>query len=338
VLKNRDIAISSGAADGRAPAAASGYDPAVLADPALVVLRDGARCAVVAPALGGSLAAFYDDTPHGPLHWLRPTSRAALAAGDPLQLASFPLLPYCNRIRDGRFRFGGRTWHLPMGEGLLRHALHGQAWRTPWQVDGRSARTVDLVLRYAPPQGAGSAAQPGWPFAYEARQRIELAPQGLSIRLGVRNTGSEPMPFGFGHHPYYPRSPQTLIETRVQAMWHADADLLPAALGPAAAVDALRRGLAPRDHVLDNNFVGWSREAVIRWPDEHRQLTLRADAPLDFFVLYTPAGEPFFCAEPVSNTTDWLNLDAAPAHKGGGVLAPGATANSRVAWLPATAV
>lgn len=125
-------------------------DRAILDDPALVVLRDGVRRVVVAPELGGSLAAFYDATPHGPVHWLRPTGRDALDAADPLLLASFPLLPYCNRIRDGRFRFDGRDWQLPMGEGALRHALHGHAWLLPWQVAARGEASVELRFDYEP--------------------------------------------------------------------------------------------------------------------------------------------------------------------------------------------
>ncbi len=306
----------------------------MLADPALVVLRYDARRTVVAPELGGSLVAFYDDTARGPIHWLRPTSRAALAAGDPLELASFPLFPYCNRIRDGRFTFEGVSWQLPMGEGMLRHALHGHAWKRPWQIAKRTANTVELVFRHEPSPLAGTASEPGWPFRYEARQRIVLDADGLSIHLSVCNLDTRPMPCGFGHHPYYPRSAGTRIETGVRAMWASDDALLPVALAPHPAVDALKQGLVIDGFSLDNNFTGWNREARIVWPDEHRSLTLVAEAPLDCFVLYSPSDQPFFCAEPVSNTTDWLNLDVPVADKGGCVLAPGESVEAGFAWRP----
>ncbi len=314
---------------------AADLDPAILDDPSLVVLRAGARRVVLAPAFGGAVAAFYDAASSGPVHWFRPTGRAALDGGDPLQMASFPLLPYCNRIREGRFRFDGREWHLPMGSGPLRHALHGHAWRLPWEIVARDGSSAELRFGWTPPAGAGSAGEPGWPFRYEARQRFELGEAGLVLRLSARNLDSRPMPFGFGLHPYYPRTARTRIETRVRAMWHSDGELLPTSLGAHPAVDALAAGLVLDAVALDNNFTGWSREAVIHWPESRRRLTMRADAPLDYFVLYSPAGEPFFCAEPVSNTTDWLNLDLPAGERGGGLLAPGESVAATVTWLPA---
>lgn len=303
-------------------------------DPGLLVLSEGARRVLVAPALGGSLAGFYDETPAGPVHWLRPTGQAALDSGDPLLLASFPLMPYCNRIRDGRFRFEGREWRLPMGDGALRHALHGHAWQRPWQVIEQDDAGVELAFEHEPEAGAGTAQHPGWPFRYAATQRIELGPLGLKLTLAARNLDSRPMPFGFGHHPYYPRGASTRIRTEVEAMWHSDGELLPVSLGADPAVEALARGVAVEAVPRDNNFVGWRRETVIDWPEERRRLTMRADAPLDCFVLYSPRGEAFFCAEPVSNTTDWLNLDLPEDARGGCVLAPGETIEASIVWLP----
>ncbi len=310
---------------------------AILDDPSLVVLRDGVRRVVIAPAIGGSLAAFYDATPDGPVHWMRPASRVALDAGDPLLLASFPLLPYCNRIRDGRFRFEGRDWQLPMGEGALRHALHGHAWRQPWHVSAQDSSSVELGFVYEPSEAAGTAAEPAWPFRYSATQRIALRPDGgLELRIGVRNLDSRAMPFGFGHHPYYPRASDTQLRTHVAAIWRSDGELLPVEHGADPAVDALTLGVRVDALALDNNFTGWGREAVIDWPGERRRLTMRAEAPLDCFVLYSPAGESFFCAEPVSNTTDWINLDVPAEARGGGVLAPGESVEAAIVWLPET--
>jgi aldose 1-epimerase len=99
-------------------------------------------------------------------------------------------------------------------------------------------------------------------------------------------------------------------------------------------VDALQAGLPIDAFDLDNNFSGWRHEAVIDWPHSGRRLTLRAGAPLDYFVLFTPAGLPYFCAEPVSNTTDWLNLRAERLDVGGTVLAPGEAIEAHLAWLP----
>ncbi len=71
----------------------------------------------IAPDLGASPVEFslrsarVAACPNGAPEFLpimRPTSEAALAAGDSARFSSYTLAPYCNRIRDGRMRFLGR--------------------------------------------------------------------------------------------------------------------------------------------------------------------------------------------------------------------------------------
>ncbi len=341
---SRRTARDSGAPIGPPSRQEPPFDARALDDGQLVALTCGGLHALVAPHVGGSIAAFYDAGAEAaePFHWLRPASRAALDARDPLGMASFPLMPYCNRIRDGRFRFEGEMIDLPSGAGALRHALHGHAWRRPWTVEARTADSVTLHFVHEPRgrregrRGGREAgdAHAGWPFRYEARQHIVLDATGLSVRLWARNLAARPMPFGFGHHPYYPRQAGTRIAARVRAMWEIDSEVLPVSLSTHPAVDALQAGLVLDDFDLDNNFSGWRREALIEWPHAGRRLTLRASAPLDYFVLFSPAGLPYFCAEPVSNTTDWLNLRATRLDVGGTVLAPGEAIEAQLAWLP----
>ncbi|SAL61060.1 aldose 1-epimerase [Caballeronia telluris] len=301
--------------------------------PPLLALGCGARRALIAPHIGGAIAAFFDASDDGDIHWLRPATDAALAARNPLGMASFPLLPYCNRIRDARFTFDGRAIDLSGDGNAFDHALHGHAWRRPWRVGESTESSVELHFSHEP----SDAPAHHWPFRYEATQRIVLSGDALTVTMSARNLSDRPMPFGMGHHPYYPRTPSTRIYTRVEAMWHATPDLLPTHLGPHACIGELDspQGMSADEFDLDNNFAGWSRRATIAWPDEARAVTLEADAPFDHMVLYAPAGEPsLLCVEPVTNTVDWINLDAPREQKGGCVLAPGESVSASFAWLP----
>ncbi|MCX4151172.1 MULTISPECIES: aldose 1-epimerase [Paraburkholderia] len=303
-------------------------DPAIAKS--LVTLTEGAMHVVVAPEVGGALAAYCESTPEGPLHWLRPATQAAFDQRDPLRMASFPLFPYCNRIRDARFQFNGGTVDLNGNDLRFTHALHGNAWRHPWQVGARTESSVELHFEHEP-----DSRQPGdWPFRYRAQQRIELVGGALRITLSAQNLGDRPMPFGMGHHPYYPRTAQTRVYAEVQAMWHADADVLPTHLGPHPAVEALRHGMSPDAFALDNNFANWSREATIAWPDEHRQLTMTADAPFDHMVVFAPANDAQLCVEPVTNTTDCFNAMGMREQVGGCVLQPGEEIAAALNWTP----
>jgi aldose 1-epimerase len=301
---------------------------------ALIELRAGVRRALVAPHVGGAIAAFYDLGAHGVRsHWLRPASMQALRSTDPLGMASFPLLPYCNRLRDARFTFDGRVIDLSADGNAFDHALHGHAWRRPWRVGACTEATVEMHFTHEP----GDEPAHHWPYRYEATQRIELTEKGLFVTMSACNLSDRPMPFGMGHHPYYPRTPATRIVARARAMWHATPDLLPTHLGAHPAVDALasENGMPADAFDLDSNFAGWSRTATIAWDDEHRRVTLSAEAPFDHMVLYAPAAHPdLLCVEPVSNTVDFLNLDAPRADTGGCVLLPGERMEGRFGWLP----
>lgn len=286
----------------------------------------------IAPQVGGALAAFFSAAEGAPAqHWLRPASAQALAARQPLGMASFPLVPWCNRIRDGRFEWNGRQVALAPNYEDSPHTLHGIGWQRPWQVVGRGPQVLELALEV---DGRGE-----WPFPFEARQRYQLDAAGLSITVAVRNTGGETMPAGIGHHPYLPNLRQgegTQVQAEVRAMWLGDAQAMPLALDPAhPAVRALRAGLRLNAFDLDNNFSGFGRSAVARWPDGSG-LQMDAEPPFDFFVLYCPQDKPFFCMEPVSNCTDWPNLRGRYGRDdlGGTALAPGETLHGTLRLRP----
>jgi aldose 1-epimerase len=312
------------------PIQSSAADGLSLDDPALIALASGSMRLLVAPHVGGSIAAYYEVTASGPVHWLRPATHEALAERDPLRMASFPLLPYCNRIRDARFVFDGRTIDLAGDGNRFAHALHGHAWRRGWRVGARTASSVELHFEHEPnPHARGD-----WPFRYRARQRIELAGDALRLTLSAHNLAGQPMPFGMGHHPYYPRTAQTRVHAQVEGMWHADAEVLPTHFGPHPAVDALRNGMSADAFDLDNNFAHWSRHATIAWPDEGRQLTLTAQPPFDHLVVFAPATEALLCVEPVTNTTDCFNAAHTRERVGGCVLMPDEQIAATLNWTP----
>lgn len=316
--------------------------------PELLSLQSGELVLELAPSVGGSIASFYSAAREGRarIDWLRPAPAAALAAHDPLGMASFPLVPWCNRLRDGRaLAHGdhGRAIHLAPNFHDSPHAIHGVAWQQPWQLSQSTADSALLELIYQPSASSESASL-GWPWAFSAWQSFKLDASGLACQMTLRNDSEETMPFGLGHHPYFLHLPGTRLQcdfSQDGQMWESDAHCLPTGLAQPDFFQALREGVELARLHLDNNFTGWRRRFRVDWPatENHgRHLTLTAASPLDFFVLYCPQGEPFFCAEPVSNCTDWLNLKGRmPAESlGGGELAPGASCSTTfrmdVAW------
>jgi len=72
----------------------------------VILLRAGHAEAGVAPHIGGSLTHFHWHDGARTIHWLRWAAAAAdRVDGTAERLACFPLVPFSNRIRDGRFTF-----------------------------------------------------------------------------------------------------------------------------------------------------------------------------------------------------------------------------------------
>ena len=304
----------------------------------LVTLSAGELRLVLAPAVGGSIASFSRHWQEGrqrrALHWLRPATATGLVTRNPLDMASFPLVPFCNRIRNGRASFEGREIRFPPnhpGEDSP-HPLHGIAWLQPWQLEGADARNAQLSFAFR--------ASEAWPWSFSAQQQFVLSDSGLQVTIAIRNEDSVAMPAGIGHHPYFPHHRGTYVTSRARAMWRGDAEAMPTGLEEGGAVDALRSGVELSNLDLDNNFIGWEHSARIEWPvDLHgpaRVLTMQAESPLDYFVLYCPRGVESFCAEPVSQCTDWLNLLPQYGREplGGARVAPGETLSARFTLRP----
>jgi aldose 1-epimerase len=269
------------------------------------------------PELGGAVAAFETlDERGGARALFRPTPAAARYL--PLQLSSWPLLPYANRIRDGRFAYAGRAHVLPRNLPGFSHPLHGLGVLRAWQVTEASSRECTLSCR--------CEASRAWPYGFRARQQFLLDEAGLCVTMELQNTDELPMPYGLGQHPYIVRPPGTRIQALVRGVWLTDAETLPIACAPVPREWDLSEGCHLDEVAIDNCFVGFAGAARVLWPDGSA-LRISASADVEFLVIYSPPGQDFVCVEPVTQVPDCFNLAAAGCEDVGlRVLAPGQSA------------
>ncbi len=73
--------------------------------------------------------------------------------------------------------------------------------------------------------------------------------------------------------------------------------------------------------MVNNAFTSWSERTSVLWPKRRLSLTIAADT--DYYVLYAPPGEDFFCFEPVDHPINAVNLPGGGEAHGMTVLAPG---------------
>ncbi len=271
----------------------------------MIDLEAGAWRARLAPEIGGAVWSL----DHAGRPVLRPTPQGA---ADPLETACFPLVPYANRIDQGRFVFDGRRFDVGATPGFEPHALHGVGWRAPWRIEATG--TDHAVLSLSHPGDSR------WPWAFAAKQRFSLDEQGLTIALTLLNRSETSAPGGLGLHPYFHRVSGARLRLKADQVWLSDETLLPRRLASSSALVDWSAGQAVETApFVDNAYEGWDGRAEIR--DETGGAVLAAQG-VERVHVYAPPGRDFVCIEPVSHRPDALNApDGAAA--GLRVLAPG---------------
>ncbi len=274
------------------------------------------------PELGGAVASWTRDG----ADVLHPVSDPNLLAQHGQPVAAYPLIPFSNRVGDGRFWFGGEDFQLARNFGGEPHAIHGNAWERQWQVTEASPSHAVLTLDHQ-----GPAEQ--WPFRYRAAITYGLSQDMLLVSIRLDNTDTRAQPVGLGFHPFFPRTDDTELGFAAGGVWVAGADALPRAR---LAVEGDWRFEPQRrlaGAALDNCYSGWDREAELRWPARGVGMRIGASEPFGHLVVFTPPGRGYLAVEPASNMTDAVNRMDIADH-GLRVLQPGEALEATVVLSP----
>jgi len=250
---------------------------------------------------------------------LRPTPAGAT---DPFETAAFVLVPFANRIADGRFRVGEREVRIERNAPGQAHPLHGHAWRKPWRVESVAPDNAVLSFEHA---------ADSWPWHYVATQTLTLRADSLDLALTVENRDSTPMPAGLGWHPYFHKGQGVRLKAHLEGVWLTDEESLPVRLAHGTRFGQWGRGdELTRPELIDHCHTGWPGVAEIVLPGEGLRLALTASRALRWLHIYSPPGKDFFCVEPVSHMPNAVNRSAPPAITGQKLLAPGERFDARV--------
>lgn len=249
----------------------------------MIQLHSGGSEATLLPHLGGSIGSFAV----GGTDILRPTPADAVS---PLDAACFPLVPYANRIADGRFTFAGEDYALPRNVAGFEHPIHGLGWIMPWVVRAEEADRAVLACMHS--------ADGHWPWDWLATQTFVLEDGALQVTLEVVNRSERAMPCALGQHPYFVRETDAQVTFAARGVWLSDARMIPSETAPADAFGDFAGGAVPDPMALtDNCWFGWQGEA--------RLGTVSVTSPeAGFLHLYAPPGEDFLCLEPTTAMPD----------------------------------
>lgn len=253
----------------------------------------------LAPQLGGSILGFWRNN----IPLLRPTKPNNDGVITARQTASFPLIPFSNRIANAEFMFLGQRYMLPRDPYEPRHALHGNAFCATWDIEELTHQHVRLFLEYR----LDKQDIPYFPFPYKAWQDFSLDQNGLKIELKIQNCGASQFPAGMGHHFYFPLHKTTKLQFNADRYWESDENLLPTQ--PSNILkEVFSVGEYVCKQVIDNCFEGWDHIAKISNELEGYELNIHCSSDFSYAVLYIPKGKDFFAFEPVTHLNNAINM------------------------------
>jgi len=195
---------------------------------------------------------------------------------NPVEWGCYPMIPFAGRIRDGRFRFEGTDYQLPLN--MAPHALHGYGMTSRWtRVDDNS-----IAYTFGDP----------WPFAGRAEQHFELTDSDLTITMTLEAVDRQPIQMGW--HPWFLRDTSAgSIEIDIAdcSMYRRDSHGIP---------DGTL--IARPEGPWDDCFTNLERDPVISWGD----LSIRLSASADHWVVYSEPDHAV-CVEPQTGPPNQIN-------------------------------
>ena len=242
------------------------------------------------------------------------------------------LVPWPNRIRDGRYTHDGKQQQLALTEPANRNAIHGLGRWANWRAVQREASRVTMELVIHP--------QPGWPAVLETSVVVELGDGGLVVTTTAHNDGPVSAPYGAGAHPYLTVGGPT-VDTAVltlPAATHLRPDDRGIPVGASPVEGTPYDFRTPRvigDIVLDTAYRDVQRDDDGLWrvrlqdADGMTGATLWADASYGWIQVFTGdtlppakarrglAVEPMTCGPDAFNTGEGLVvLEPGDGHRG----------------------
>lgn len=223
------------------------------------------------------------------------------------------LMPWPNRIRDGRYSFGGQEHQLALTEPTRSNASHGLARWAAWTLEEHTAHSVSLQYRLM--------AQSGYPWLVDLHVLYDLSADGLTVTQTATNLSDYPAPYASGAHPYLTlgEGPVDTWELTLPASTRSLSDerLLPVATEDVSGTPYdFRGGRAIGEVAINHAFTDLERDAQglattsLRDPASGREVELWVDAQHPWLQLYTADDVPATARRSLAIEPMTANADA----------------------------
>lgn len=196
------------------------------------------------------------------------------------------LVPWPNRVVDGRYSFDGTAYQLALTEPERGHALHGLVAWDRFDLVDRTATSVTAVERIVP--------RTGYPFELEVRAEYALDDRGLTCTVTAVNVDDRPAPYGVGSHPYLVAGPGSVDDWTLELPAAGVQEVTEERLVPLGVVDVaggrfdFHRARALTGLEIDHAFTGLGAD-----PDGLVRARVRAEDGTGVECAWDPTSLPW---------------------------------------------
>jgi len=232
-----------------------------------------------------------------------------------LNASSFLMIPYSNRIKDGKFNFNKQSYQLNNSE---NNSIHGDVRKRPWKVT--SVETDSIICSF----NSNKFDKINWPWPFKATVQYSLIDNIFSSTITIHNMGKTPMPVGCGWHPYFNRS-LTLNNEPVFFEFKADGvypdinnTCMPSgpASKPVGIKDFTERKALDPNCMLDLCYENYDGRGYIHWPESGVKVSFDCSSECSHLIIYNPP-KSYFAVEPVTNANNGVNLLSQDSYNSG---------------------
>ena len=211
--------------------------------------------------------------------------------------ASFNMLPWSGRVFEGKMWYGGQYMSLGRAE---EHALHGELWDKPWQVETYSESYIRCRI--------GKPRESKYPAEYAAVYETRIEGDHVFFSLTITNNSLASIFMGGGFHPYFSRLKGVVVSFDALAEYPAAEHVgIPSGpAGPTSWSKNFTKGVRlSREGLVDASFLLGKKCAQLTWPQDGVEAFLEFSDSIDHLVVYNP-DKPWFAVEPVSHANNIL--------------------------------
>jgi aldose 1-epimerase len=217
------------------------------------------------------------------------------------------LLPFPNRVRDGKYDFEGRESFLPINMPNEGHAIHGLMYNKSFSIiEAGEENTITLQYDY----GGGD----GYPFPCVVTYTFRLDEQKFTCKVEVKNKGVESLPLGIGWHPYFTLGTDVdellLKMPKVESIC-VDERMIPT--GEKDLFDDYEDASQIYDTEFDTGFQILDKgEVVVSLHNQRADVTLElfqttGESGFNYIQVFTPPGRKSVAIEPMTCPTNAFN-------------------------------